>query len=358
MILCGPTMSLTDILPYADKYFPQLKCLNASEQSRTIDDLGEYVVQIFYVPANATIRSVVFKIISTTLVGTLSVDVVGVASNGYANTTLYGGCVAGSVVNPTAGYVTVNFASDCSFVRGALVGIRIKITARTSGGCLIAYHTSQQVNNITTLFPYHHTDTSGLTGYCLKLYLLDSAGAVYHLHSIDPWTTMTTIGFASNSTPDELANKITMPFGARVAGLFTIWPNSTLPTATYTHFIKDVNGNNLATSNMDLSDPGSSSHYPAIVYFTTPVTVVKDQIIYAGVTGGGTSNKNWMFVTYDSALSRAAYCGPCLKAVRTDAGDWTEDNTSMMALFLILDQIDYGGSGMLVHPGMSGGMRG
>jgi hypothetical protein len=42
-------------------------------------------------------------------------------------------------------------------------------------------------------------------------------------------------------------------------------------------------------------------------------------------------------------------------STRTDAGAWTDDLTSMPHIWLLLDQV---GGPLLVHPGMSGGMRG
>ena len=49
----------------------------------------------------------------------------------------------------------------------------------------------------------------------------------------------------------------------------------------------------------------------------------------------------------------------CLLSTRTDAGAWTDDALSRPIVDLILKDItEPAGAGMLVHPGMAGGMRG
>jgi hypothetical protein len=97
--------------------------------------------------------------------------------------------------------------------------------------------------------------------------------------------------------------------------------------------------------------------------FPTPQTLTAGSEYVIGIMAGF-DNVQYGNIKLTSAIDRTAFAHPLYGTVKsgswTSAGAWTDDDTRLYMINPYFDLVNAaaGGGGMLVHPGMSGGIRG
>lgn len=171
----------------------------------------------------------------------------------------------------------------------------------------------------------------------------------------------TATNFNSSSTPDERGNIFTLPVSLRANGIQIAYQNA-LASADFDLVLYDSNGTSvLASVSMDADTLFGTSGGWMKVYFASPVTLLASTAYRVVVKPTTTNDNAWvryqaLNTTVMQALpGKGAWYGTS----RTDAGAWTEVTTDFYTIGLLFDGIDSGsGGGLLVHSGMSGGLRG
>ncbi len=362
-------MALSDLPAGMSRIYPA-NIANALLGSSTVtidaadDDYAGFAV---FAPKTAVISKIHFYVSASTFVGTIAVKPVTVASNGFLSTTAYGGGVQGTLTNPAVGWNTITFATPFTMTRGDLFGLNFLCTAYTSGSMTLLIRNGYPLDGAAVtngiVWPMGYTAVGNTAPATIFVaYIEDDGGNIItfdHTKGLLFTSADATISFSNSSTPDEYGVRITMPFAARVIGFVMRW-NTNLPSSASTLRLYSSGGTVLASVSPDLADYSVNPAYaPSVIHIPTPVELAKDAVVYLAHAPGATA-KNHVNVTYRDAALCIADQGPRCEAYRTDGGAWTvnEDKTALFSL--IIDQIDLGGGGggLLVHPGMSGGMRG
>jgi len=97
--------------------------------------------------------------------------------------------------------------------------------------------------------------------------------------------------------------------------------------------------------------------------FTTAQTLTAGTEYVIGILAGG-DNVQFASAKFTATIDRSALThsiyGTVISGSWTSGGTWTDDNTRLYMIVPFVDLINAaaGGGGMLVHPGMSGGIRG
>jgi hypothetical protein len=183
-----------------------------------------------------------------------------------------------------------------------------------------------------------------------------------------PFTSATDIGSAINSgtTPDEFGMRFRLPTGScssySVAGVFV---SGLLGTGDWDLVLYDSNGTTeLQNITIDKDQIYNAASYPHHIYFneTTlssllPNTYYRVTLRPTSVTNMGTTH----YFTLKSAADRTALVDQAADinwCERADAGAWTDTDTRLPVMQLIITDMTGSGGGMIVHPGTAGGMRG
>jgi hypothetical protein len=190
---------------------------------------------------------------------------------------------------------------------------------------------------------------------CLALVYSDSSYAVPDGCVPANATNVTLIN--TGSTPDERGLLFQLPFPARCYG-FVVRLDLDAATDVVLYSAADaVLASYSLSSGVRVGTAGQITRRR----FATPVSLSANtsyRLVVKPTTGSNVGVYDWEAA---SATLCQQYCGGSTwkHTERTDAGAWTDTDTKRPFLSLRLDQLDdgAGAGGMLVHPGMSGGMR-
>ncbi len=177
--------------------------------------------------------------------------------------------------------------------------------------------------------------------------------------------------FNSAATPDEIGMKFVVPSGwttnFNVLGIQGVL-GPTNSAATFNMKLYDSANNVLQTTSYNSLDiyGGNNVNSLRTVYFNTttlsnliPGDTYRITIEATSATLGAMSMQR---ITYPSAAHVAAFVGSgtYMRTERTNAGAWTDTDTQGLCWKLIISAATAtgGAGGIVVHPGMSGGMRG
>jgi hypothetical protein len=172
-----------------------------------------------------------------------------------------------------------------------------------------------------------------------------------------PWSSpsgdITTTTFNSGSTPDEIGNKITLPFPATCIGLWAYVDGDN----AFDLVLYDDSDTARMTISMD-SDVRAATACQRYERYASSTWDIPKDTAYRVMIKPGASN----ITAYDQDLVAAAAQDQMiggqnvLKSSRTDAGGWTDDTSNRIPCGLILGAFDdgIGGGGGLVASGLVG----
>jgi hypothetical protein len=151
------------------------------------------------------------------------------------------------------------------------------------------------------------------------------------------------LSIASNTSPDEWANKITTTTTLRVCGL---WAQVDID-GDCDLVLYDTDGTSvLGSVSFDKNNRSATSVGTASGWFASPVTI-SPGTYYVAIKPTTTTALGPRAVDYGASEQRAASHGgmDVLAASRTDAGAWTDLTTRQIACGLLVDGIDVASGG-------------
>jgi len=183
-----------------------------------------------------------------------------------------------------------------------------------------------------------------------------------------PFTGATDYGAAINSgtTPDEFGLRFRLPSSScssySVAGVLV---SGLLGTGDWDLVLYDSNGTTeLQNITIDKDQIYNAASWPHHVYFNETTLSALLPNTYYRVTLRPTSGTNMgttHYWTLKSAGDRNALTNQAADinwCERADAGAWTDTDTRLPVMQLIITDMTASGGGMIVHSGTAGGMRG
>lgn len=182
--------------------------------------------------------------------------------------------------------------------------------------------------------------------------VLEYAGAVYYEHeAVAPINGVNALTFKSDSTPDEIGNLITLPYGARVVGAW-VWQSQPANTYSICLYSGDTE---LASITVDPDEHVIYSLQPLYRMFSSAITLAAGsyRIVLKPLNTTSNNCRPYEYEVASAALMAAMPFGTnVIKTERTDAGAWTDTNTKRVSIGLLIDGIDIptasgGGSGII-----------
>lgn len=196
------------------------------------------------------------------------------------------------------------------------------------------------------------------TGAAPNLGLKYNDGSYAFIGGADAMSELNTNTYNNGSTPDERALRFSLPVPFRLGGC---WVRLDLD-AVADIVLYDSDGTTaLATVSLDPDIRQSAAGRNRLVRFASDISLLKDTVYRLSVKPTSVTNISMYDKVVNGAAIMDAYEGGqnFHWSQRTDAGAWTQTTTKRPGIGLFVTALDDGAAaGLLVHPGMTGGMRG
>lgn len=340
-----------------------------------IDAAGEYGACIFKSPKSGTISKVGFRIgaitqaLSSLKVGLYTVDV----TNGFPTDPLaaYGSMVAGTVAPSANTFHWVTLGTGATTAKGDKVALVVEWNAFQAGDSLnlnLGLIFEEAGNPI---FPYvvsklggAWADANGEPNFAIEY----SDNTIEHITGVTPYSNVSEEIVSSSSNPDRRGIRFKLPFPFRLKGFWSYYRGD---GADEDFLLYDSDGITLLETYTTDKDLIKSAAGVYADFFSGAYTCAKDtyyrlvmrgttttsnRIYYAEVTNDGS------YTTMDAAeINDIFHATTCAGAPANEAA-WTNTLTRRYLMGLIIDKLDDGvgggGGGLLIHPGMTGGLNG
>lgn len=336
----------------------QARNFGTAQVVRTLDAINERIATIFQIPADGTCVGCRVNTATVTTGATVTVRLVTVdATTGEPTTTLYhANATASLVINNTDDDAELSVSwTGFTVTQGDVVAL--DIVAPGSGTFDIDFVSWSTA--IDFKFPYiaEFTGTWAKDIEVLAVMLEYDSSVLHPTSGLAPYNSISNYNIDTGTTPDEVAAKFVIPFGARVVGFWaTIERDGDVDV-----ILRDSGDVALATLSIDKDIKFSGNDELQVWIFDTAVELTKDATYRLCFLPTSLTNIQIVsLVASGAAALVATETGENITtSTRVDAGAWTDLNEHL-SCGLLLDGIDIpvGGAGMTVHPGMSGGMRG
>jgi hypothetical protein len=323
-----------------------------------LDAAGEKVAFILQAPKTGNIISVSFVTETVTVSDTLKIGIYTVnTSTGEPTVTAYGGMVAGTVSNPVSntGY-TVTLATPAAAVCGDYIAVVIEFNSYVAGNLKICRGFGSNEG-----FPYMLAMASSAwtkLGSLLNMYLTYTGGEIPWIPQSMPLLSSSSgvVNFTGASTPDEYAIKITPVVNTQLRGVYG--PIAINETSYMTLKLYDASNNVLGSNNFYGNVAQTISARWRTLLFPTPYTLLAGNVYRISFITVGCQISLYRYTFMDAnSLSVMPLGNACVFSYRTDGGGWTDVNGRIHCA-LIFDDVSIGSGGLLLHPGMLGGMHG
>jgi hypothetical protein len=267
---------------------------------------------------------------------------VDVGATGYMGA---GGTGSGTKRSVTQGDYLAVVIEYASFNAGDSLNVKaVAFVQRWGGNAYPLLYTTSWAKNNTTL--------------CTVSLKYDDGSYPFHAE-LFPLSSLSSTVYNSGSAVDEIALKFKFPFPCRLGGLLFF---GILSSGDASLVLYDSDGSTvLASVSMD-KDAGLTSEKIYSVPIP-PQILTKDTFYYIALKPLGTSNiqLNWFAVAAAAILNHIELGQNAYWSQRVDGGGWADTITKRPWIggsITALDDGAGGAGGLLVHPGMAGGMRG
>lgn len=310
-----------------------------------IDAAGEKAAFIFEVPKSGTISAVGFRVHSLTTAQLLRAGLETVDPlTGDPTGTQYGGSVAGTVTPVDSTYHTVTLGTAATATAGDIVALVIQFDA-TAGSLNI---TQLNIENALSGFPYcdHYTAAWAKQTQTIPVASVEySDGSYAYCGGMMPLSNYAITLFNSGSAADERALRINAPVPLRVIGM-----QAMVDLDEAADFVLyDSTGTALATVSLDKDFRAQAARGLIRRRFANAVTLSANTTYYAAVKPTTVTDVGLAEWTLPSAAARAQMHGGTnlSLATRVDGGAWTETQTVIPLIGLIVDGLDNGVGGAI-----------
>jgi len=291
---------------------------------------------VFQVPKTGNINKVHFTIFGITTNQTLKLSLQTVdTSTGKPTGTLYGGS-ATQTLTPTKNVTnTVPFSTPAAATAGDFVAFVIEWDS-TSGSLTLAYY----LRNPS--MPCYYKFTSGAWGSVNaglpNMQCEYDDGTTPH-HGNLPVFTNSSASFHSGSATDERGIKFQIPFPARASGVWIVFSYSS-GSANFDLVLYDASSNVLTSISLNASIIHNSGELTRF-FWPTKINISANTVYRLSIKPTQSSQTITMpYWSFTDSARRAMFPGASTvyETHRVDLGSWTDDQTILPVMGLILDQ--------------------
>lgn len=309
----------------------------------TLDAANEKAAYIVRAPKAGNIDRVCFRTGNVATGETVDVRMETLDASGNPSGTLWGTNTNASKVIGNADdntWMEVTLTAAATVARGDTFAVVVALPGVTSA----ALNISRGAGAVAFGFPY----TDNYTGSWSKSTaapigaLRYDDGTYPYTAGLHPWSSVASTGLNSGSTPDEIGNKITVPFPCTVAGL---WCWCGLNTVNTTFKLYDNSSSVLASVALDGDMSVLTSQ--CFIHLGSDVTLAAGDVVRAtfAPSASGT-NAFIMEATAPSGLGSAHPGGTAVvRTSRTDGGAWTDVSDQFAGIGLVISALDDGAGG-------------
>lgn len=331
-----------------------------SANTATLDAAGEKIAYITYVPEDGTITHVTFRVAGLTTAQTLRVSLQTLDASGNPSGTLYGGSTAGTQASPTANtWYRVALGTGATAVGGDRIAIVVEWDA-TAGSLAINTYLAPASYGPQMVYMAEYTTGAWVkTRTRLGMFAFDYSGTYYPL--IAAPVTGASEAYHDGLANDERGNRFVLPFKARAIGA---WFHGQIFSTAGSGQVKlyGETTESVALAYASLAAP--ADYHTHFVFFANPVSLNANTTYRLALRATHATEYVGILVgtaTTNATLGAFDWGANTYYTARGNDGAWTDTNTKVSIMGLILDRLsdDAGGAGGIkVHPGMLGGMNG
>jgi hypothetical protein len=327
--------------------------------STTMDAAGEGAAWVFPSPKAGTITKVYVMTGTVTAAEALDVRVETIDASGNPTGTLWAANTNGQIATPAAntGY-WVTLTAAATVAAGEFVCIAVRWVSFTAGNLTIRHNYNALGPFVGRGVPYALANTgSWAKSSSPPLFAVEYGdGSRPHVGGFP--TNSTTISQTVNtgSTPDEVGAYFSVPFPCKVKGVAL----KITPVTGHTYAVKlyDTDGTSVLASKTGIDSDISTltGGSPHMVLFTAEATLTAGGLYRVTFLPETATNQTWFRASVDAAATLESWPGGAsfYKTSRSDAGAWTEDQTQIPQMALLLSALDDGaGGGGTNSPGAS-----
>jgi len=321
----------------------------------TVSSAGHYGAYIFCARENMTISHVGFRAGTATGSPTVEARIETVDTSGLPSGTLWA-----TNTNATSGTITtgsnplIALTASASITKGQIFCVKI---AYASGTSQIIQNFSLNNPGITSL-PYSvintGTPTKGVTSQS-TFALGSSSTTFYQVPGCYPITGTTNTSNFNNTNSAKRGLKFIPPFNCRIIGLRFYQATA---TGDYNAGIYDSSGAALGSTSTAFDGDQNANNGNGItyVYFSTALSATAGTTYYAAIEPTTATNTTMGFFsipTSDYLTAMPSGSNAIYSAFAT--ATWTDTNTQLPFLDVIIDQVDTGSGGGSTVVGVIGG---
>lgn len=316
----------------------------------TLTATGHYASVVFVARENMVISHVGFRtgtVSGTTPQITASIETID-GTTGIPSGSNAGGSTpsAGTTVSSNT-YTLLALGGSATLAKGAMFAVKTALTSGTTPSVVI-----QGVSQLTlpsqTSLPYNVNNTGTPTKSIINgmsLFALgSSATTFYQMPGALPFNAVGTNAF-NNTNSAKRGLKFSLPFNCRIIGIRFVNGQ----TGDFNAGIYDASGAGVGSTvtAYDGDNQASSASTTSLVYFSTALSYTAGTTYYAAIEPTSATNSNVSTFTLPSTdyLSATPAGNNGIYSVFATSA-WTDDNTKIPLLDILIDQIDNGaGSG-------------
>lgn len=339
----------TVTLPFSLGALPGTGVARPSSSSVTLNTAGHKLGHILRAPKDGTISAIIFRFGAITTGGDLDIRVETVNTGSFsaapsgtlwaANTNV----VLAAITGMANAWQTVTLTSGAAVTRGQLLAVVL--------GNVTGNYSARIAGNVpqSEIYPTVYTASWAVQNACSEIFLQYSDGSFFSQEA----TLGDCIGFsiATNTNPDEMGNKFTMPFSATFGGAdvgvefdgggeIVLYDDSNTVLSSISLLSNVRNNNSVGTLRVDMPAVNLISGSTYRIVFK-PASTSSNMITY-------------MEVPSDAARESVIGGGICSYTARTDAGAWTDvltRQTLVYPRFTAIEIASASGGGIAVLTG-------
>lgn len=358
--------------------------ITSNDSNYLIDAAAEAAAMLFEAPISGDIDRVFAYIGAHTSIGTLDVrlETIDVAT-GSPSGTLVGTTTNGPFVTSGAGVIDVTLTLPATVVKGTQYAL---VIVQAAGNCVIragvvasfganaqfGFTTRRASMRFKTGGAYAARNNASSYGAFPLMALRYTGGSYHQLFGAMPFSAFTRSTFNNTTTARERGIRMKWPFPVRVTGYFF---SGDLTNQDADIVLADSSGTALLTASLDkdlYASYAAGTNYGGAYegWFSSTADIPANTVTYLTIKPTGASDIMLIEGTLLSGSGIPAQMGGLsggtefFLVTRDSGGTYDVSNTHIRPLGMGVrisafgDDASTGGSGMLVGPGMAGGMRG
>lgn len=336
--------------------FPYSNVISVAGGQLIMNSAGEQAGYVFEAPKTGNIATIRFFMASVTTGDTVRVSLQDMGGSGVPDDVADQSTTV-ALLTGVAGWYLATLGSSRAVTRGDRIAVVFDWDSYVAGNVSFLHGNAPWLHNA---YCVRNTGGGWIVNSRAPVFLAGyDDGSYAPILGVGPGLPVTN-SFTSASTPDEMGNIFQLPVPTRIIGAQL--PEQFDPEGDPDIVLYGSDGSTvLETISVDSSTRWTATQGFYRFYFSSDHDIIAATNYRIVVKPSASSTTLWRLTVPTAASLGSSPLGTvCHRTERTDAGAWSETTTEQMYVYPILAGFDDGaggGGGLLVHPGMNGGIN-